>query len=100
SAANHTWLGVFAERTNQTVHRHRFGQRAGALGKPGSLQDGLDPELMPNLVPRMDRAGLARFFHRDPVRFDYNRESGYEAPFLSLAGLRAQLLDLGRRMGQ
>src|SRR5437867_6767284 len=45
---------------------------------------------MPHLVSRMHRARLARFFHRDVVRFDDNRRSGYAGAFLSFASLLAQ----------
>src|SRR5438093_5728216 len=49
---------------------------------------------MPHLVSRMHRARLARFFHRDVVRFDDNRRSGYAGAFLSFASFLAQLLNL------
>jgi len=66
------------------------------FGESSAAQDRIDSELMPDLMPRMDGAGLARFFHLDTVGLNGDGCCRYGVSALdAFADLWTQLLHFG-----
>ena len=100
--ANPRRHGMLGARTNQSVQRHRFAQRTGARGQARAAQDPIHAQLLPDLMPRVHRAGLPRLLHVDAIRIDRNGgpRSGEGEALLALSGLVREILDRRRRPGQ
>ena len=70
------------------------------VGKVPATQDGVQAELLPELVSGMHRARLPRLLDLNLVSFDGDRRWGRGGPLLPLTGSLAHLLDLGGQTGQ
>ena len=96
--ANPRRHGMLGARTNQPVQGHRFAQRTGARGQARAAQNRIHAQLLPDLMPRVHRAGLPRLLHVDAIRIDRDgrSRSGDAGARQALSHLRREIFDRHR----